>query len=202
MPGVKLVRDGDFIGLVAPDAWTAEQALASIKAKWTVAAQPSNQNIFDYLKNSNSNSEAPRGGSRSVVGVATAAIAAAAPAATAAPSPGAIELAQSYTVQYIAHAPLEPRAAVAQWDSTGKLTVWTGTQRPFGVKDELVAAFHVDPSKGPRHPTRHGLGLRRQTHRRNCRRSRPSRQGRWPARQSSSGPAKRSSPGPTSAPPA
>jgi isoquinoline 1-oxidoreductase len=139
MPGVKLVRDGDFIGLVAPDAWTAEQALASIKAKWNVAAgQPSNQTIFDYLK-ANSNSEAPRGGSR--------AIAEAAPAATAAPSPGALSLAQSYTVQYIAHAPLEPRAAVAQWDATGKLTVWTGTQRPFGVKDELVAAFHVDPSK-------------------------------------------------------
>jgi isoquinoline 1-oxidoreductase len=36
---------------------------------------------------------------------------------------------------------------VAQWDSTGKLTVWTGTQRPFGVKDELVTAFHLDPSK-------------------------------------------------------
>src|ERR1039458_672067 len=101
MTGVKLVRDGDFIGVVAPDAWTAEQAFASIKSKWNVAAgQPSNQTIFDYLKaNSNSNSEAPRGGSR--------AIAEAAPAAAAAPSPGDLSLAQSYTVQYIAHAPLE-----------------------------------------------------------------------------------------------
>jgi isoquinoline 1-oxidoreductase len=138
MPGVKLVRDGDFIGVVAPDAWTAEAALAAIKAKWTVPSQPSNQNIFDYLK---SNSEAPRGGTRSNAASQPAA-AAAAPA-----SADAIELAKSYTVQYIAHAPLEPRAAVAQWDSTGKLTVWTGTQRPFGVKDELVAAFHLDPSK-------------------------------------------------------
>ena len=30
--------------------------------------------------------------------------------------------------------PLEPRAAVAQWKD-GQLTVWTGTQRPFGVKE-------------------------------------------------------------------
>ena len=47
-----------------------------------------------------------------------------------------------YTVAYIAHAPLEPRAAVAQWKG-GKLTVWTGTQRPFKVRDQLTEAFHL-----------------------------------------------------------
>src|SRR4029077_4126038 len=49
---------------------------------------------------------------------------------------------QTYTVAYIAHAPLEPRAAVADWKD-GKLTVWTGTQRPFGVQDELASALHI-----------------------------------------------------------
>src|SRR5262249_1100924 len=49
-------------------------------------------------------------------------------------------LAQTYTVAYIAHAPLEPRAALAEW-SGGPLTVWTGTQRPFGVRAELAQAF-------------------------------------------------------------
>jgi len=138
MPGVKIVHDGDFIGLVAPDAYTAEQALAAIKASWTVPAQPSNKTIFDYLRNTPETAGRGAGGG-------TRANATAQPAA--APVPGATELAQSYTVQYIAHAPLEPRAAVAQWDSAGKLTVWTGTQRPFGVKDELVAAFHLDPAQ-------------------------------------------------------
>ena len=38
--------------------------------------------------------------------------------------------------------PLEPRAAVAEW-TDGKLTVWTGTQRPFGVRSELAEAFRV-----------------------------------------------------------
>jgi len=47
-----------------------------------------------------------------------------------------------YTIAYIAHAPLEPRAALAEWQA-GQLTVWTGTQRPFGVQQELVDAFHV-----------------------------------------------------------
>ena len=31
---------------------------------------------------------------------------------------------------------------MAEWQD-GKLTVWTGTQRPFGVQQELVDAFHV-----------------------------------------------------------
>jgi isoquinoline 1-oxidoreductase len=43
-------------------------------------------------------------------------------------------------VAYIAHAPLEPRAALAEWNG-GRLTVWTGTQRPFGVRGELAQAF-------------------------------------------------------------
>ena len=47
---------------------------------------------------------------------------------------------------YIAHAPLEPRAAVAEWNGD-KLTVWTGTQRPFGVRSELADAFHVSEDK-------------------------------------------------------
>ncbi len=48
----------------------------------------------------------------------------------------------TYTVAYIAHAPLEPRAAVAEWKD-GKLTVWTGTQRPFATRDVLADAFHL-----------------------------------------------------------
>jgi isoquinoline 1-oxidoreductase len=47
-----------------------------------------------------------------------------------------------YTVAYIAHVPLEPRAAVAEWNGD-KLTVWCGTQRPFGVKSELAQEFGV-----------------------------------------------------------
>jgi isoquinoline 1-oxidoreductase len=35
---------------------------------------------------------------------------------------------------------------VAQW-TDGKLTVWTGTQRPFDVRDELMEAFHLPPAQ-------------------------------------------------------
>jgi isoquinoline 1-oxidoreductase len=54
----------------------------------------------------------------------------------------ATRLRQEYAAAYIAHAPLEPRAAVAEWWD-GKLTVWTGTQRPFGVRGELAEVFQL-----------------------------------------------------------
>jgi len=51
-------------------------------------------------------------------------------------------LQQTYTVSYIAHVPLEPRAALAKWDGDN-VTVWTGTQRPFGVRGQLAEAFRI-----------------------------------------------------------
>jgi isoquinoline 1-oxidoreductase len=52
-----------------------------------------------------------------------------------------------YTVAYIAHTPLEPRAAVAEWSSGGNVTVWTGSQRPFGVRTELANEFKLDEDR-------------------------------------------------------
>ena len=130
---MKVVRDGDFIGVVAPDAFTAEKAVSAIRVKWTAPAQPSNEGLFDYLK---SNADSGRDeGPQHVTGSVARAFAGA-----------DLKLMGEYTVAYIAHAPLEPRAAVAEWVE-GKLTVWTGTQRPFGVRDEIVPAFHLSPSQ-------------------------------------------------------
>ena len=47
---------------------------------------------------------------------------------------GGCQSGRAIHIQYIAHAPLEPRAAVAEWDGD-KLTVWTGTQRPSACKE-------------------------------------------------------------------
>src|SRR4029450_2383743 len=51
-------------------------------------------------------------------------------------------LRESYHIAYIQHAPMEPRAAVAEWKDEG-LTVWTGTQQPARVREELAAAFRI-----------------------------------------------------------
>ncbi|MGD0681444.1 MAG: molybdopterin cofactor-binding domain-containing protein [Terracidiphilus sp.] len=129
LPGVQVVRDGDFTGVVATDAYSAQKAISAIQAKWNVPAQPSNKNLFDVLKASaDSGGEE---GSKHTAGSVEQAMATA-----------SVKLEERYTVQYIAHAPLEPRAAVAEW-SGDNLTVWTGTQRPFGVRDQLTQLFRI-----------------------------------------------------------
>lgn len=135
LPGVIVVRDGDFVGVVAPTPEQAEQALRALQATWKQVPQPSRQTLFGDLRRSAATAEQLDGqGIQHVQGQ---------PQAMRASLP---ELFQAtYTVDYIAHAPLEPRAAVAQWDN-GRLTVWTGTQRPFAVRDELAAAFHLPTS--------------------------------------------------------
>ncbi|MGZ4814442.1 MAG: molybdopterin cofactor-binding domain-containing protein [Terriglobales bacterium] len=128
MAGVMVVRDGDFIGVVASDSHTAHQATEAIKAEWEVPAQPSNATLFDYLRKNVDTSER---GFEHVTGSVEQAMAAA-----------DVKLESTYTVQYIAHSPLEPRAAVAEWNAD-KLTVWTGSQRPFAIKGDLAQAFRM-----------------------------------------------------------
>jgi nicotinate dehydrogenase subunit B len=130
--GVQVVRDGDFAGVVAGDAFTAQKAVEAIQAKWNVPEQQGNDGLFEYLKNNPEGRQSePERQSGSV---------------EQAYANAEVKLESRYTVEYIAHAPLEPRAAVAEWNN-GKLTVWTGTQRPFGVRDELVQEFHLSPQQ-------------------------------------------------------
>jgi isoquinoline 1-oxidoreductase len=128
MPGVVVVRDGDFIATAAPTERVAEKALAAIHCEWKNTPQTSSKELYSYLKKNLDAEEDQRPLEKGSMaeGLANA----------------AHRLEQTYTVAYIAHAPLEPRAAVAEWKD-GKLTIWTGSQRPFGVQEELSAALHL-----------------------------------------------------------
>jgi nicotinate dehydrogenase subunit B len=55
-------------------------------------------------------------------------------------------LERTYFIPYVSNAPMEPRAAVAQWEGD-RLTVWAGTQRPFGIRTELAQRFGIDESQ-------------------------------------------------------
>ena len=132
MPGVKVVTDGDFVGVASPDQQTTTKAANAIIANWKAAPQPSNAELFEVLR-------------KTPVGEGGGGIR---PQGSMADGMAAADkkLEQTYTVAYIAHTPLEPRAAVAEWNGD-KLTVWTGTQRPFGVRGELADAFHIPQEK-------------------------------------------------------
>jgi nicotinate dehydrogenase subunit B len=129
---VTVVHDGNFVGVVAPSVEIASRAVNAIRAEWKAEPQPSNKELFEYLKKNADEGKDPTGdASRYEAGSVEKAQASA-----------DHRLQQTYTISYIAHAPLEPRAALAQW-SGDNLTVWTGTQRPFGVRSELAEAFRI-----------------------------------------------------------
>ncbi|MEE8256485.1 MAG: molybdopterin cofactor-binding domain-containing protein, partial [Acidobacteriota bacterium] len=138
MDGVNAIHDGNFIGCVAPTSFGAQKAVEAIgkTARWTIPEHPSSKEIFSYLKN---HTVAEGSGFRS----------------SRTRTKGSLEegfaqaagtLAACYEVPYIQHVPLEPRAAVAEWEGD-HLTVWTGTQRPYGVRNQLMEAFHLPPDK-------------------------------------------------------
>jgi isoquinoline 1-oxidoreductase len=141
MKGVTVVRDGDFIGVAASSEALAEQAVAAVRAEWKTLAQINSKDLFAVLRKGGSSGiaggEGFGGRGNQKQGDLDKGLAAA-----------DHKLQATYTVAFIAHAPLEPRAAVAEWQD-GKLTVWTGTQRPFGVRQELARAFEM-PEKSIR----------------------------------------------------
>lgn len=133
---IKVVHDGDFVGVVASDSTSARRAAKAIKAKWKAPQQISEAQLYEYLRKNPAHSEAHAGGQGSrehahEQGSVDKALASADK-----------KIETTYTVAYIQHAPLEPRAALAEWNGD-KLTVWTGTQRPFAVRDDLAQAFHL-----------------------------------------------------------
>lgn len=129
MSGVTVVQDGDFVGVTANTPQAAGRALAALKAEWQqhTTPQPSDAALYSLLRPQNSAANSNDKIDKSIPGT---------PAEAA-------QIQGTYTVAYIAHAPLEPRAAVAEWTGTDHLTVWTGTQRPFSVRSELAAALHT-----------------------------------------------------------
>jgi CO/xanthine dehydrogenase Mo-binding subunit len=139
--GVQVVRDGDFVGVVAPTTHAARKAIEAIdkSAKWDVPAQPSSDELFEYLKSTatTTGNSWPQPRERTW-GEGVGPI-------ENAPA-GAKSYSGNYNIAYIQHAPMEPRAAVAEWID-GKLTIWTGSQQPSRVLGELTQAFRLSADR-------------------------------------------------------
>jgi isoquinoline 1-oxidoreductase len=143
MAGVTVVHDGNFVAVAAPTEFAAEKALAAIRAEWKTPDEPAGDDLFTNLKEHAGRTGGfggrggggfggRGGGSRGNV------------------ADGLKEADQkveaTYTIAYIAHAPLEPRAAVAEW-ADDKLTVWAGTQGPFRVRSDVAQKVGVPESR-------------------------------------------------------
>ncbi len=124
MPDVVVVQEGQFVGFAAPSLYLATRAMeaAAKTAKWKTVPHPSSKTVHAYLKE-----HARRDRSRpNTRGDAERAFADA-----------ARTLSETYTLAYIQHTPMEPRAGVAEW-ADGKLTVWAGCDGPYRAKGDLA----------------------------------------------------------------
>ncbi len=134
MPGVIVVSEDDFVGVAAPDAPTALAAIAAIDADWAEPDGPGPVELEAYLRANPVEVEGRFGSSRDEVGDPDQALQA-----------GVVRLEATYQAAYVAHVPLEPRAALARWDAD-ELTVWVATSTPFRARRELAGALGLDPA--------------------------------------------------------
>ncbi|MGB2862028.1 MAG: molybdopterin cofactor-binding domain-containing protein [Sedimentisphaerales bacterium] len=134
MKDVVVVHDGQFVGFAAPSSFHAEQALEAVAgtASWKTAPHPSSREIFSYLKEHARISDRSRPRTKGSTDEALA--------------KADKVLSETYNVAYIQHTPMEPRAAVAEWND-GKLTVWAGVDGPHQVKGDLVRTLGVESDR-------------------------------------------------------
>lgn len=129
MPGVvQVVCDGDLVAVLAETDEQAELAAKMLRAEWEEQAdQPSQWDMPDLLLRTATDTAIMQ-------------------------EAGSLEegfrqadhiLEAAYYVPYISNVPMEPRAAVAEWRD-GRLTVWAGGQRPFGIRAEVAGYFGID----------------------------------------------------------
>ena len=129
LPGVKVIQAGDLVAALHARSDLAREALGRIKATFQPSPSTlSNETIFEHLLK-------------------------AAPPAKQLAKKGDLKVGEAeaihtveatYLDNYIAHAPMEPHTAVAQWDK-GKLTVWASTQAPFLLRGMLAKAHGLAP---------------------------------------------------------
>lgn len=128
MPGVvQVVRDGDLVAVLAETDEQAEFGTKMLQARWEeMVDHPSHWDVPDLLLRTAREAETTQEAGFLEDGFRTA--------------DGILEA--TYYIPYISNAPMEPRAAVAQWNED-RLTVWAGTQRPFGIRAELAQHFQI-----------------------------------------------------------
>jgi isoquinoline 1-oxidoreductase len=131
LPGVTVVQEDSFVGVAAPDPFRAARAMQAIEADWDLAPQPSETELGDHLRSHPVEEHGWEGAFHKETGDVDGALASA-----------PVRLAASYATAYVAHVPLETHVALAEWKGS-RLTVWSGTQQPFGVRGELAEALGV-----------------------------------------------------------
>jgi len=119
---VKVIRDGEMIAVLSENRDRADEAIAKIKAEYSFNEIPvNNKTVAEFMLKADTEAQvADKNGDLETGKNQSAKI-----------------FESVFSDPYLAHAPIETHSAVAVLEGD-KMTVWAGTQSPFGLQDTLV----------------------------------------------------------------
>src|SRR6516165_3496452 len=133
IPGVRVVRDKGFLGIVAEREWDTVQAAERLKVIWSEAAPPfsGNSALYDHIR------QAP-------------VVKREVPITTGEIGPAFADAARIVEAEYEwpfqSHASMGPACAVVDARADGA-TLWTGSQKPHFARDGVARVLGLPPDK-------------------------------------------------------
>jgi CO/xanthine dehydrogenase Mo-binding subunit len=129
IPGARVVRENNFLAVVADKEWDAIKAMRQLKVQWSDAKPPFGDQaaLYDHIR------KAPvrkREDSKPVGNVAEAF------------KTAARVIEAEYEWPFQSHACMGPACAVVEIKD-GQVTCWTGSQKPHFVRDGIAATIDV-----------------------------------------------------------
>ena len=143
IPGVTVVHEKGFLGVVAAREWDAVKAARDLKVTWSEVkpAFPDQKDIYKHITNA---PVSKSGGEKENVSAEKLAEA----------FKGAVRIVEAtYEFPFQSHASMTPGIAVVDYQPNGQTTLWTGSQKPhytgdgvahiLGLKNEQVRGIWV-----------------------------------------------------------
>jgi CO/xanthine dehydrogenase Mo-binding subunit len=133
IPGVKVVWEKDFLGLVAEHEWNAVKAAEKLKVEWSNAAPsfPETAGIYDHIRKA---AVRKRDEGKPVGNVDEA-------------FRGAARIVEAeYEWPFQSHASMGPACALVEIKD-GQATCWTGSQKSHFVRDGVAVMLGLPPEK-------------------------------------------------------
>lgn len=137
IPGVQIVHENGFLGIVAPREWDAVKAARDLKVKWSEVKAPffDNKELYTHIRN------APvlkKGGDKKNTDQAKMDEA----------FKGAAKIIEAtYEYPFQSHACMGPGCAVVDYQPNGISTLWTGSQKPHYAAYGVAAVLGVKPEQ-------------------------------------------------------